>query len=86
MRIVITGGGGFLGSRLARKLLERNTLTDASGRAREIESITLLDVVPAALPGDARVTVDRRRPWRCGHARAGDAARAPTASSISPRW
>ena len=41
MRIVITGGAGFLGTRLARKLLERGTLTDASGRAREIASIML---------------------------------------------
>ncbi|MCC6193889.1 MAG: SDR family oxidoreductase [Burkholderiales bacterium] len=56
MRITITGGGGFLGSRLARKLLGRGTLTDAKGRARAIESITLLDVVPPALPGDPRVT------------------------------
>ncbi len=56
MRIVITGGAGFLGSRLVRKLLARNTLTDAKGREREISAITLLDVVPAALPGDKRVT------------------------------
>jgi nucleoside-diphosphate-sugar epimerase len=55
VRIVITGGAGFLGSRLARKLIERNTLTDARGRTRAIESITLLDVVPAALPDDPRV-------------------------------
>ena len=41
MRIVITGGAGFLGTRLARKLLERGTLTDATGRTREIASIVL---------------------------------------------
>ncbi len=56
MRIVITGGGGFLGTRLARKLLERGTLTDASGREREIASLVLLDVVPAADLADPRVT------------------------------
>ncbi len=56
MRIVITGGAGFLGTRLARKLIERNTLTDAGGREREISAITLLDVVPARLPGDPRVS------------------------------
>ena len=55
MNIVITGGAGFLGTRLARKLVERNTLTDASGRKREIASITLLDVAPAAAFEDKRV-------------------------------
>ncbi|MCC6869629.1 MAG: SDR family oxidoreductase [Burkholderiales bacterium] len=57
MRIVITGGAGFLGTRLARQLIERNTLTDAAGRRREISAITLLDVVPARLPDDPRVRV-----------------------------
>lgn len=56
MRIVITGGAGFLGSRLARKLLERDRLTDARGQEREITSIVLLDEVPAARFDDRRVT------------------------------
>jgi nucleoside-diphosphate-sugar epimerase len=57
MRIVITGGAGFLGTRLARKLLERGTLTDARGNAHVIESIVLLDVVPSQVPWqDARVS------------------------------
>lgn len=55
MNVVITGGAGFLGTRLARRLLERGTLTDASGRAREIERITLVDVAPAASFADRRV-------------------------------
>ena len=38
MKILITGGGGFLGFRLARTLLARGTL---GGKA--ISSITLLD-------------------------------------------
>ena len=56
MRIVITGGAGFLGTRLARKLLERGTLTDARGRQRAIASIVQLDVVPGRPPDDPRVT------------------------------
>jgi nucleoside-diphosphate-sugar epimerase len=55
MNVVITGGAGFLGTRLARKLIERNTLTDAGGRTREIASITLVDVAPAAAFDDKRV-------------------------------
>ena len=55
MRIVITGGAGFLGRRLGLQLLQRGTLTDAQGRLREIAHIVLLDVVPATLPADPRL-------------------------------
>jgi nucleoside-diphosphate-sugar epimerase len=56
MRIVITGGAGFLGSRLARAILARGSLTDARGEAREVRELVLLDIVPAAIP-DPRVSV-----------------------------
>ena len=36
MRIVITGGAGFLGQRLARAILSRDTLTDARGARRPV--------------------------------------------------
>lgn len=52
MRIVITGGAGFLGSRLARELLRRKTLIDAQGRQRTISKIVLVDVAPARVTGD----------------------------------
>jgi nucleoside-diphosphate-sugar epimerase len=55
MRILITGGAGFLGARLARAILARGSLTDARGAVRPIREIVLLDVVPAPAFADARV-------------------------------
>lgn len=43
MKVVITGGGGFLGSQLARRLLERGELVGPSGRPEPIDSILLFD-------------------------------------------
>jgi nucleoside-diphosphate-sugar epimerase len=43
MRVVITGGTGFLGTVLTRRLVERATLTGPSGRPERIDSIVLLD-------------------------------------------
>jgi len=43
MKVFITGGGGFLGYRLARALLERGTLTGRDGKAAPITQIKLLD-------------------------------------------
>jgi nucleoside-diphosphate-sugar epimerase len=45
MRIVITGGAGFLGGRLARAILERGTLTDARGNAHAVRELVLVDVI-----------------------------------------
>ncbi|HMF62420.1 MAG TPA: NAD-dependent epimerase/dehydratase family protein [Vicinamibacterales bacterium] len=55
MQIVITGGAGFLGRRLADRLLERGTLRAQDGTEREIERITLVDVVPPRGSTDARM-------------------------------
>ncbi|MEP6996055.1 MAG: D-erythronate dehydrogenase [Betaproteobacteria bacterium] len=55
MRIVITGGAGFLGTRLARKLLERESLVDASGEARRLRQLILVDAAAATIT-DPRVT------------------------------
>jgi nucleoside-diphosphate-sugar epimerase len=55
MRIVITGGAGFLGARLARAILARGTLTDARGVARPVRELVLLDVVQPPDLGDPRL-------------------------------
>jgi nucleoside-diphosphate-sugar epimerase len=57
MNVVITGGAGFLGQRLARKLLQRGTLCGPGGEQQRIERITLLDVVAATGFDDPRIEV-----------------------------
>lgn len=55
MKVLITGGAGFLGQRLARRLLARGVLTDSQGHERPIEEIALLDVVAATGFDDPRI-------------------------------
>jgi nucleoside-diphosphate-sugar epimerase len=57
MEVLITGGAGFLGSKLARQLLARGTLAGPSGQPEKISRITLLDQVAAQGFDDARITV-----------------------------
>jgi nucleoside-diphosphate-sugar epimerase len=57
MKVLITGGAGFLGKRLARRLLDLGSLTDADGGKRQIEQLVLLDVVEAEGFNDPRVRV-----------------------------
>lgn len=55
--VVITGGAGFLGSRLARRLLAEGSLGLAGGGARPVSRVTLFDRAPAPadLAADERV-------------------------------
>ena len=46
MKILITGGSGFLGARLARTLLAQGQLSLAGTPAQAIESVTLADRAP----------------------------------------
>ena len=43
MHLVITGGAGFLGVRLARTLLQRGTLALAGAAPQPITRLTLVD-------------------------------------------
>ena len=55
MNIVITGGAGFLGQRLARQLLVRGMLRDGESGERPIDRIVLVDVVPPPAFADDRI-------------------------------
>lgn len=56
MKVVITGGGGFLGLKLARALLARGQVGGAAGKDTTIAQLVLLDAAfPPDLPKDARL-------------------------------
>jgi D-erythronate 2-dehydrogenase len=58
VNVVITGGGGFLGARLARRLLAAGEVDLAGGGPLPIDRLTLVDQagVPDDLAADYRVT------------------------------
>lgn len=56
MKVLITGGTGFLGKRIANHLLKAGTFHFEGEQPRAIEKITLFDAVPGEnLPQDPRV-------------------------------
>ena len=56
MKVVITGGAGFLGKKLARRLLQQE-LVGVSGKPERVSELLLFDVAKASGPGldDPRV-------------------------------
>jgi nucleoside-diphosphate-sugar epimerase len=50
MKVVITGGGGVIGRRLAQSVLDRGVLTGADGRATQIDKLVIFDVVAPQPP------------------------------------
>lgn len=59
MKVVITGGTGMIGRRIAMRLLERGELVGPDGRSTRIDELTLFDVAAPhpALPQDRRLRV-----------------------------
>ena len=62
MKVVITGGTGFIGLRLAQRLLEIGELTGPSGRKEAIDTLLLFDQfeptnLPAALKERVQVQI-----------------------------
>ena len=59
MNITITGGSGFLGRKLAERLLGANELNKEDGVSSPVENLILLDVTepPEDLKNDPRVTI-----------------------------
>ena len=58
MKVVITGGAGFIGRTLARRLIQLGRLTGPAGDAREIDQVLLFDTVeapPETLAVDERI-------------------------------
>jgi D-erythronate 2-dehydrogenase len=74
VNVVVTGGAGFVGSRLARELLAAGSLDVTGGEARPISAVTLIDkaAAPPDLAADERVTaitgdlVELLEPGRAG--------------------
>lgn len=55
MKVIITGGGGFLGSQLCQKLLQRGALTGPSNSPESIREIVLFDAAFHRNASDPRV-------------------------------
>ncbi len=50
MKVVVTGGTGFIGRRLAQRLLQRGAIAGADGREATIDEVVLFDVAAPQPP------------------------------------
>ncbi len=57
MKVVITGGAGFLGLRLTKKLLKRGSLIGLDDRQQRLDQIVLLDSVAPQRLDDERLQI-----------------------------
>jgi nucleoside-diphosphate-sugar epimerase len=48
MKVVVTGGAGFLGQRLIREVLQRGQLTDSRGERHRVDEVVAVDQVNAS--------------------------------------
>ena len=58
MKVVITGGGGFIGRKLAQRILARGALTGPSGQPEAVTELVLFDAV---VPPDEELADERVR-------------------------
>ncbi len=63
MKVVITGGTGFIGLNLARAIVRRGRLTGPSGKQEEVDNILLFD---QAIPDGLRDGLDDRVTMQAG--------------------
>ena len=54
MKVVITGGAGFIGRQLAERLAKLGELPGAGGKPAKIDEIVLFDAVEGRAPGVGR--------------------------------
>ena len=60
MKVLVTGGLGFLGRRLVDALLDRGALTGTDGEEHEIERIVVSDLAPGPSPFREDPRIERR--------------------------